>query len=297
MGDRNDNALRLHYDDAGRLVRITDSVQTLHVLLHYDERSHASRVSRIERRYGEALHASEVLVQYRYDAHHRLVEARVERPGMPERRYGYDYDALGRRTAKYQIDSDGQRHSHVQFLWDGLRMVRETQAQGNSVYLYKGAGSYEPVARLDAPSGAQASRTLYYHTDINGAPEELTDASGEIVWRTHYQVWGNTVVETAVEEYRPQQNLRYQGQYLDRETGLHYNLFRYYDPEVGRFVTPDPIGLTGGLNLYRYAPNPISWIDPWGLCPGNSKPSKNSPVDSVIAEKVNGKGNITSQHV
>ncbi|MDT0137130.1 RHS repeat-associated core domain-containing protein [Acidovorax sp. PRC11] len=62
-----------------------------------------------------------------------------------------------------------------------------------------------------------------------------------------------------------EQNLRLQGQYLDRETGLHYNTFRYYDPDVGRFISPDPVGLEGGLHLQRYAPNPVSWIDPWGL--------------------------------
>jgi RHS repeat-associated protein len=61
------------------------------------------------------------------------------------------------------------------------------------------------------------------------------------------------------------QSLRYAGQYADSETGLHYNLFRYYDPQVGRFISQDPIGLAGGLNLYQYAPNPVSWIDPWGL--------------------------------
>ncbi|WP_263303122.1 RHS repeat-associated core domain-containing protein [Escherichia fergusonii] len=52
---------------------------------------------------------------------------------------------------------------------------------------------------------------------------------------------------------------------MDRETGLHYNTFRYYAPDMGRFLTPDPIGLAGGLNLYQYAPNPLSWIDPLGL--------------------------------
>ncbi|WP_218656765.1 RHS repeat-associated core domain-containing protein, partial [Enterobacter cloacae] len=57
----------------------------------------------------------------------------------------------------------------------------------------------------------------------------------------------------------------YAGQYADGETGLHYNLFRYYDPQVGRFIVQDPIGLNGGWNLYQYAPNPLSWIDPWGL--------------------------------
>ncbi|NIF22818.1 RHS repeat-associated core domain-containing protein, partial [Candidatus Pantoea multigeneris] len=69
--------------------------------------------------------------------------------------------------------------------------------------------------------------------------------------------------------------LRYAGQYEDRETGLHYNLFRYYDPQVGRFTTPDPIGVLGGFNLYQYAPNPNGWVDPLGLakvvCSGTPK--------------------------
>ena len=61
------------------------------------------------------------------------------------------------------------------------------------------------------------------------------------------------------------QPLRYQGQYFDAETGLHNNRFRYYDPDAGRFVSHDPIGLAGGVNLYQYAPNPLSWVDPLGL--------------------------------
>jgi RHS repeat-associated protein len=59
--------------------------------------------------------------------------------------------------------------------------------------------------------------------------------------------------------------IRFQGQYHDHETGLHYNRYRYYDPGVGRFVSKDPIGYSGGLNLYQYAPNPSGWIDPLGL--------------------------------
>lgn len=61
---------------------------------------------------------------------------------------------------------------------------------------------------------------------------------------------------------RPQ-NLRFQGQYLEQETGLRYNTFRYYDPGVGRFINQDPIRLAGGSNLYAYAPNPVRRIDPW----------------------------------
>ncbi|HGN3019135.1 RHS family protein [Acinetobacter baumannii] len=59
--------------------------------------------------------------------------------------------------------------------------------------------------------------------------------------------------------------MRFQGQYFDKETGLHYNTFRYYAPDLGRFTQQDPIGLAGGLNLYQYAPNPLTWIDPLGL--------------------------------
>ena len=86
--------------------------------------------------------------------------------------------------------------------------------------------------------------------------------------------WGETRSEHADEEgsrWRkiwggsPEENLRFAGQYLDREMGLHYNTFRYYAPDMGRFITPDPIGLKGGLNLYRYAPNPLTYIDPLGL--------------------------------
>nr|WP_218059112.1 RHS repeat-associated core domain-containing protein [Gilliamella apicola] len=60
------------------------------------------------------------------------------------------------------------------------------------------------------------------------------------------------------------QPLRYAGQYADNETGSHYNTFRYYDPEVGRFTQQDPIELMGGINLYAYAPNPLGWVDPLG---------------------------------
>ena len=61
------------------------------------------------------------------------------------------------------------------------------------------------------------------------------------------------------------QSIRFQGQYYDIETGLHYNRFRYYDPVIGRFINQDPLGVVGGRNLYQYSPNPIQWIDPLGL--------------------------------
>ena len=141
-------------------------------------------------------------------------------------------------------------------------MIQESSAdKRQSLYLYTDEGSYEPLARIDR-NGNQEQHIYYFHTDLNGMPEELTDEAGEIVWECSYQLWGKPIQEIAHREI--QQNLRYQGQYLDRETGLHYNTFRYYDPDTGRFTQPDPIGLVGGLNLYQYAPNALMWVDPWG---------------------------------
>lgn len=80
-------------------------------------------------------------------------------------------------------------------------------------------------------------------------------------------MWGNTLAEQQESFFVEEQNLRFQGQYLDRETGLHYNTFRFYDPDIGRFISPDPIGLAGGINLFQYAPEPYGWVDPWGWAP------------------------------
>ncbi len=133
----------------------------------------------------------------------------------------------------------------------------------------------------------------YFHNDHLGTPRELSNNSGEIEWAATYKAWGNTlkveyaqvrVSARASEEAdanvgadckEVHQPIRFQGQYFDNETGLHYNRFRYYDPDVGRFASRDPIGLLGGTNVYQFAPNPTFWIDPYGLarCPKASYPS------------------------
>ncbi|WP_218965111.1 RHS repeat-associated core domain-containing protein [Snodgrassella alvi] len=144
-------------------------------------------------------------------------------------------------------------------------MIQETGPNHpTSLYIYTDQNSYEPLARIDT-DGNHEQHIRYFHTDLNGCPEELTDANGKILWECSFQLWGKRIHEI---EHEPiEQNLRYQGQYLDRETGLHYNTFRYYDPDIGRFTQPDPIGLLGGFNLYQYAPNGLTWVDPWGWCP------------------------------
>ncbi|WP_460164713.1 RHS repeat-associated core domain-containing protein [Sessilibacter sp. MAH1] len=102
----------------------------------------------------------------------------------------------------------------------------------------------------------------HYHLDHLGTPQELTANDGSIVWSTQYKTYGNLALNT-VETI--ENNIRFQGQYFDQETGLHYNRHRYYNPNTGQFTQQDPIGLLGGLNNYQYAPNPVGWVDPFGL--------------------------------
>ena len=92
----------------------------------------------------------------------------------------------------------------------------------------------------------------------------MTDKDGNLVWFGNYTGQGRLKEETKVTDsaYQP---FRLQTQYADRETGLHYNFFRHYEPECGRFINQDPIGLGGGDNLYGSTPNAQGWIDPYGL--------------------------------
>ena len=120
---------------------------------------------------------------------------------------------------------------------------------------------------MDQAEG-EGQEVYSFHTDQIGTPLELSDSEGKIVWQATYRSWG-AIEQMTVKEV--EQNLRFQGQYFDAETGLHYNTFRYYDAEVGRYVTIDSIGLVGG-NLYKYAPNPVSWQDPLGWITYNTMP-------------------------
>ena len=134
-------------------------------------------------------------------------------------------------------------------------------------------------------------KIYHYHCNHLGTPQELTNQDGDVIWLSYDRAWGGSF-ETI---YKPQfidnyalqeselQPIKFQGQSLDVETGLHYNRFRYYDSDVGMFISRDPIGLLGGLNVFAYAPNPIGWIDPWGLS-----------ADSAILERISAMKNAMS---
>ncbi|EPM0509611.1 MULTISPECIES: RHS repeat-associated core domain-containing protein [Pseudomonas] len=143
-------------------------------------------------------------------------------------------------------------------------MLQEVQSGLASLYVYANRDSYEPLARIDGKLGSET--THYFHTNLAGLPVQLTDSVGNAIWRSDFKGWGQPFDEWHSLQQASEQNLHRQGQYYDRETGLHFNTLRFYDSDIGRFATTDPIGLSGGLNLYQYAPNPLTWIDPLGLC-------------------------------
>ena len=203
---------------------------------------------------------------YRYDSQHRLIG--ITLPDGSD--VAYRYDAFGRRIAK---DMDGKT---TQCIWQGDRLIAENIYQKGvkgwplyRSYVYE-PGTFKPMALLKGHG--TTNEVYYYQLDHLGTPQELTDVSGKIVWSAYYRAYGNIVKFDINEISNP---LRFQGQYYDEESGLHYNRHHYYNPNTGRYLTPDPIKLAGGLNSYQYVPNPTGWVDPLGLssCPNAGKPS------------------------
>ncbi|WP_261859403.1 RHS repeat-associated core domain-containing protein [Vibrio gazogenes] len=113
-------------------------------------------------------------------------------------------------------------------------------------------------------------------TDHAGTPQELVREDGDIEWRGEQALWGkfqqqqfNLKIQCGYLEDAANEaltcDLRYQGQIEDRESGLYYNLNRYYDADSGQYLSPDPIGFAGGLRPQGYVDNPMEWVDPLGL--------------------------------
>ncbi|WP_244656861.1 RHS repeat-associated core domain-containing protein [Pseudomonas sp. CFBP 8772] len=160
-----------------------------------------------------------------------------------------------------------------------IRLVSQPTYEGRYNFKEDPLWNYKPVA---LPIDALA----WYQCDHLGTPQEITDQNGNTAWSAQYKAWGEAQENRS--EFAQQVGLtnpiRFQGQYHDHETGLHYNRHRYYDPRVGRFISEDPIGYLGGLNIYQYGPNSISWVDPLGLAssavgpgrkPKSDKPNQN----------------------
>lgn len=186
----------------------------------------------------------------------------------------FEYDALGRRTAK---TSDGTARI---FCWDGNVLLHEWECKENErprlvtddmgresydrevtfenviTWVYDGQ-SFTPVAKV-----TEQERYTIVH-DYLGTPTQAYDSKGKLVWEMLLDVYGNAKEYAGEKCFIP---FRYQGQYEDNEAGLYYNRFRYYDPKLGNYISQDPIRLAGGNpTLYAYVNNINKCVDTFGL--------------------------------
>ncbi len=176
---------------------------------------------------------------------------RVESGATPVSQYLYN--AFGQRVLK----SAGGLTTFYLYDFDG-NLISETDGSGAIVteYLYRGRVR---LAMADRATGA----VYTFHNNELGTPELMTDSTNTVVWEGISKPFGETAVNSGSTVVN---NFRFQGQYYDAETGLHYNGQRYYDPKTGRYLTPDPIGLAGGVNPYVYVgDDPVNSVDPEGL--------------------------------
>ncbi|MEY0975086.1 RHS repeat-associated core domain-containing protein [Providencia rettgeri] len=196
----------------------------------------------------------------------------------------YTYDAFGRRLSKTQTVDSQAAHINPLFpqlkpkvtawhyLWSGDQMVEETPiyADGTIAYDSQVQWLYEPGA-ITPTARYQNGKLHYVVTDHQGTPREIFTEAGKASWAGRLNTWGQMQFwqsRDGLADNDPtytECHFRFAGQYEDRETGLYYNRFRYYDKDSGQYISPDPIGLLGGFNPYGYVHCPTGWVDPFGL--------------------------------
>ncbi|WP_327392779.1 DUF6531 domain-containing protein [Streptomyces sp. NBC_01186] len=182
----------------------------------------------------------------------------------------YTYDPLGRRLTKSGPDGPA-----LTFAWDGTRLAEQSTPDGTATTWDHAPGTHRPLAQTDREPGSTRFHAIL--TDLTGTPTELVAPSGEVVRQHRTTLWGTPLPSPSGALDCP---LRFPGQYADPETGLHYNYFRYYDPETARFLTPDPLGLAPAPDHHAYVANPHAEIDPLGLAGCKEKPklSDRNPI-------------------
>ncbi|HUQ84047.1 MAG TPA: RHS repeat-associated core domain-containing protein [Gemmatimonadaceae bacterium] len=215
--------------------------------------------------------------RFAWDSFRRLVSVDTD----AGERWEYRYDALGRRIAK-QSSRGIQR-----FVWCGNTILHRVTRGGAVESWLHDDDRLVPIAKV------QAGNVYSVVTDQLGVPRELLDRDGSIVWAASFLAWGQVKTASNREVDCP---FRFPGQWYDEETGLHYNRHRYFDPGVGQFVSQDPIGIAGGLNLYRYAPNPLNFVDLFGLTVCENR-KKGEDFKNAVKEELEKAGFIVVEEV
>lgn len=244
-----------HYDDEGNLVFREFRQPRKDAVKH--DRKH------MEREYGIRRQVTDMGWLYEWTSSGML--RRVIRPnGSPVE---FRYDALGRRTAKQYLgkvtrwiwDGNTPLHEWVAAATDNDGQEKTSCPDGNSLMTWVfEEGTFVPAAKI------QGDRQCSIVSDYMGTPIQMYDSEGNKIWDCTLDIYGK------VTDFRGESlhdcPFRFQGQYEDIETGLYYNRFRYYDVNIGSYISQDPIRLYG-LNptLYGYVSNLNLFIDPFGL--------------------------------
>jgi RHS repeat-associated protein len=268
--DRHWGASRFAYDPDGRIATASNE-RAASEEFRYDNAGNIADQSGVfglkTRFYGQDGRLERAgQTSYLWDADGRLVEqqqdgrkwryewspeGQLRSVRTPEgRRWRYEYDAIGRRIRK------SGPSGKTTYVWDGNVVSEEIREDHtSSAWVYE-PGGFRPLLKQEG------KQTYACITDQVGAPRELVSADGKMAWSARLSAWGELA---GAGEKNTECSIRFQGQWFDAESGLHYNWHRYYEPEVGQYLSPDPIGIQGGTRTYGYVHNPLSWADPLGL--------------------------------
>lgn len=201
------------------------------------------------------------VTEYVWDEYDRMRE--VKKPDGD--RVLFTYDAFSRRVRKEVLAGEEQAGRRVvEFLWDGNELAADVDSRrGARVFVHE-PGTFVPMLQVEQ------GEVFAVVNDHLGMPKELIDQDGRVAWSAAHSAWGR-VVEEYVDPLAPRKLLvkspfRLLGQYADEDIGLCCTRFRYFDAQVGRWCSSDPLGIAGGLNLQQFDGVPTVDVDPQGLC-------------------------------
>lgn len=277
-----------HYDPAGSISALLESLEGLEGLVgpgpcelgkggvvtrtSHAKYAHDKRGRRVGTR---TLGGAEAVTEYRWDVRDRLREVKLP----SGERVLMTYDAFGRRVRKEVVPAGEERGRVTEFLWDGDALAADIDTERGARCFVHRPGTLLPLLQ------EERGEVFAYVTDHLGTPKELIDPAGLVAWSAAHAAFGS-VIETQSDP-RSERNrgrkidspFRLLGQIADDETGLHYTRFRYFDPAIGRWCSPDPLGYWGSDDLFGFDGSPTHEVDPLGL---TGSPHKPLPPETVI---------------